>query len=347
VNSYTFSLIRVFRSNSTGSPIYLRARSYQPQAGRFTQRDTYGGDPTRPQSLNRFTYVENNPSNRIDPSGHNPLCLAPLLLGPEALPATALCEGVSLAAALGAVALDAATIALGGAMLVNNFSELGQGRGPVHTGHAWPQEEPWVEHIPVPQEPGLSHTGHPWPQLDLPNHTGHGWPQLDLPIHTGHAWPEEQAKGPIILAASNGEVSRFQPSDIAGIERFADEAPAVQAARGRESFGSTWKIVPLDQNLALNTFIYRTGERVTGMMIVTDPGTILHVSLLESFGGGAGTRLLQAAIHESAALGYQGRLALRSAPQALTVAWYESHGFVLKDGMHYLSVEVAQRLLAK
>lgn len=50
--------------------VWLRARSYLPELGRFAQRDTYvfGGDTT--QGLNRYVYAGNNPVNLTDPSGH-------------------------------------------------------------------------------------------------------------------------------------------------------------------------------------------------------------------------------------------------------------------------------------
>jgi len=50
--------------------IYLRARYYDPGVGSFISRDSYLGDLLRPLSQNRYTYVENNPINYIDPSGH-------------------------------------------------------------------------------------------------------------------------------------------------------------------------------------------------------------------------------------------------------------------------------------
>ena len=50
--------------------VYLRARMYAPAAGRFLTRDTWGGDVNSPMSLNRWNYVDGNPINRIDPSGH-------------------------------------------------------------------------------------------------------------------------------------------------------------------------------------------------------------------------------------------------------------------------------------
>ena len=81
-------------------------------------------------------------------------------------------------------------------------------------------------------------------------------------------------------------------------------------------------------------------------MSVGDGATELKVSMLEGFGGGTGTRLLQAAVCESIARGYQGQLVLEAAPQA--VGWYEDRGFVLRDDKkHYLSPEAALRLLGQ
>ena len=50
--------------------IYLRSRYYAPWDGRFITRDTWTGDYQRPLSLNRWNYVESNPVNRTDPTGH-------------------------------------------------------------------------------------------------------------------------------------------------------------------------------------------------------------------------------------------------------------------------------------
>ncbi|MGM0715499.1 MAG: RHS repeat-associated core domain-containing protein, partial [Bacillota bacterium] len=51
---------------------YLRARYYDPKMGRFISEDTYKGQVDNPLSLNRFTYVYNNPLRYLDPSGHAP-----------------------------------------------------------------------------------------------------------------------------------------------------------------------------------------------------------------------------------------------------------------------------------
>lgn len=49
--------------------VHLRARSYVQAIGRFLQRDPFAGFADRPQSLNRFAYVEGNPTGMVDPSG--------------------------------------------------------------------------------------------------------------------------------------------------------------------------------------------------------------------------------------------------------------------------------------
>ena len=49
---------------------YLRARYYSMGTGTFTSKDTYAGRIESILSQNRYTYVENNPVNFADPSGH-------------------------------------------------------------------------------------------------------------------------------------------------------------------------------------------------------------------------------------------------------------------------------------
>jgi len=54
--------------------IYLRARYYDPETGRFITRDPA-------TSLSRYTYVQNNPVRFTDPSGKFPAILVPGLVG--------------------------------------------------------------------------------------------------------------------------------------------------------------------------------------------------------------------------------------------------------------------------
>jgi RHS repeat-associated protein len=52
---------------------YLRARYYDPEIGRFINRDTYVGSPWEPQSLHKYTYTNNDPIGHVDPSGNFPV----------------------------------------------------------------------------------------------------------------------------------------------------------------------------------------------------------------------------------------------------------------------------------
>ena len=49
---------------------FYNARYYDPQLGRFTQADTLVQAPADPQTLNRYSYVSNNPVRFVDPSGY-------------------------------------------------------------------------------------------------------------------------------------------------------------------------------------------------------------------------------------------------------------------------------------
>ena len=49
--------------------LYLRARYYQPEVGRFITKDPWPGDQDRAATLNRYIYVTNNPINYPDPGG--------------------------------------------------------------------------------------------------------------------------------------------------------------------------------------------------------------------------------------------------------------------------------------
>ena len=55
--------------------IYLRARYYEPNVGRFLTRDTYTGEDDEPESLHLYTYCENDGINSVDPSGHDAVWL--------------------------------------------------------------------------------------------------------------------------------------------------------------------------------------------------------------------------------------------------------------------------------
>ena len=57
------------RRDATGFYFY-HARYYDAALGRFVSPDSVVQAPADPQSLNRYAYVRNNPTNRTDPTGH-------------------------------------------------------------------------------------------------------------------------------------------------------------------------------------------------------------------------------------------------------------------------------------
>lgn len=63
-----FGFTGEWRDPDTGL-IFLRARWYDPEVGRFISPDPLWGALERPASLNRYAYVENNPVNGVDPTG--------------------------------------------------------------------------------------------------------------------------------------------------------------------------------------------------------------------------------------------------------------------------------------
>ncbi|MCA9972822.1 MAG: RHS repeat-associated core domain-containing protein [Anaerolineales bacterium] len=62
------------RHNNVGSSdiglIYMNARYYVPEIGRFASADPIPPALSAPQTLNRYAYVLNNPLNLTDPTGH-------------------------------------------------------------------------------------------------------------------------------------------------------------------------------------------------------------------------------------------------------------------------------------
>jgi len=56
--------------DSTLNMYNLRARYYDPNSGRLSQRDALAGDPSDPDGLHRYVYAQLDPINGKDPSGN-------------------------------------------------------------------------------------------------------------------------------------------------------------------------------------------------------------------------------------------------------------------------------------
>ncbi len=56
--------------------VYMSARYYDPQLGRFISPDALVPSSDNPQALNRYAYVYNNPISNTDPTGHVPVVAA-------------------------------------------------------------------------------------------------------------------------------------------------------------------------------------------------------------------------------------------------------------------------------
>ncbi len=64
-NRYTFT----GEENDVSSLVYMRARYYEPSTARFLSRDPFPARRRDTQTINRYVYVKNNPTNYTDPSG--------------------------------------------------------------------------------------------------------------------------------------------------------------------------------------------------------------------------------------------------------------------------------------
>jgi RHS repeat-associated protein len=93
---------------------YLRARYEDPSLGRFLSRDPIAGNPRSCQTLNRYSYVLNNPVTLVDPTGRKPQ----VLRNPDDV---ARCAGAATAeiiggAATGSIEVFLVRAAIGGAI---------------------------------------------------------------------------------------------------------------------------------------------------------------------------------------------------------------------------------------
>jgi len=112
--------------------VYLRARQYDPDLGRFVSADPVLGSLSAPQTLNRFTYVVNNPLKYTDPSGE---VINLIAAGIGAL-AGAIIGGVACAASQGWSWSDQCWIAMGAGAAAGGLAGLTFGASLVLAGAA-------------------------------------------------------------------------------------------------------------------------------------------------------------------------------------------------------------------
>jgi RHS repeat-associated protein len=65
-----------YSRDAESSNDYAMARSYINRLGRFSSPDLLSGSIANPQSLNRYSYVQNDPTNLLDPLGLNCVIVA-------------------------------------------------------------------------------------------------------------------------------------------------------------------------------------------------------------------------------------------------------------------------------
>ena len=116
------------RHNNTGTNdlglIYMNARYYLPEVGRFISPDTIVPEPGNPQSFNRYAYTNNNPMGYTDSTGHwleSALDLAFIAYDIYDIQQNGLnrTNGLSLAVDIGGLALPVVT---GGGLMVRAVS---------------------------------------------------------------------------------------------------------------------------------------------------------------------------------------------------------------------------------
>jgi RHS repeat-associated protein len=88
--------------------VYMNARYYDPQLGRFLSPDNFVPASESSQALNRYAYVYNNPISNTDPTGHLPVVAA-------------IATAVSVGAAVGFTSTAFVIAAVGAATLTTGY----------------------------------------------------------------------------------------------------------------------------------------------------------------------------------------------------------------------------------
>ena len=95
--------------------VHMNGRVYDPQLARFLSPDPYVTEPFNGQNFNRYSYVYNNPTNLVDPTGFKADCSEPTVI---CRPSSSVPAAVTLlTASRGAAAGGPATAKMGGRAL--------------------------------------------------------------------------------------------------------------------------------------------------------------------------------------------------------------------------------------
>ncbi|MFY9607888.1 MAG: RHS repeat-associated core domain-containing protein [Blastocatellia bacterium] len=70
VGKFHCAFLTSYERDSESGLDFAQARYYGGSGGRFTSADSLIGSPGNPQTLNKYTYVLDNPLKYIDPTGH-------------------------------------------------------------------------------------------------------------------------------------------------------------------------------------------------------------------------------------------------------------------------------------
>ncbi len=72
-NPYRFAGAWRYRDDGDAGLLHVGARYYEPQVGRFLQRDSWPGSVYAPLTLNAYAYCVNDPVNAVDLDGELPV----------------------------------------------------------------------------------------------------------------------------------------------------------------------------------------------------------------------------------------------------------------------------------
>ena len=170
------------------------ARRYRADWGKFLQPDSVVKNPYNPQELNRYSYVNNNPWNRKDPTGHSG---EPLTITIELI--ASIFGGPELAIGLGLFVVGSLVVST--IMNANEAAIQTKGRG--LTNKEYDSKEDWLDNElprdgeapfrdPSQKERGgkkykydkdgypVDEDGKSW----KPDRTEHHWDRQDNPGHT-------------------------------------------------------------------------------------------------------------------------------------------------------------------